>query len=169
MNSFFLHINTFQDPQATTLELGSIMEPEPIAFTFDTLGWKVLFVILILLCLFGVWKLYLRYKHNQYRREAIAELQTLHGNTQLSEVAFITKSVFILKRTALQSYPRDQVASLKGESWLQFLNSQVSGMDFLKYKEAIANAVYKEALGNEESFNKDDFFNMSLKWIKRHA
>lgn len=157
-----------QNPENNQLELGEIMEPEPIPFTFDTLGWKILFILLAISCLYMLFRLYSKYKHNQYRRDAIAELETLIKDSQLSEVAFITKSVFVLKRTALQSYPREQVASLKGDSWLQFLDSQVSGVTFNKYKQEVLDAIYKETF-NSNNFNKNDFHQMSLKWIKHHA
>ena len=157
-----------QNPKTTSLELGNVMEPEPIAFTFDTLGWKVLLALFVILCVYGLYRLYLKYRHNQYRRDAIAELEHVMSDSQLSEVAFITKYVFVLKRTALQSYPREQVASLKGDSWLQFLDNKVSDVTFHKYKQEVLDAVYKETF-NSNNFNKNDFHQMSLKWIKHHA
>lgn len=157
-----------QNLEAASLELENIVEPEPIPFTFDTLGWKILFVLLTILCFYVLFRFYLKYKHNQYRRDAIAELNSLINDSQLSEVAFISKSVFVLKRTALQSYPRKQVASLKGDSWLRFLDSQVSGVTFNKYKQEVLDAIYRETF-NSNNFNKNDFHQMSLKWIKHHA
>jgi hypothetical protein len=168
LNYYPLHITFNQDPEAPSLELSNILEPEPIAFSFNTIGWKVLFVILSILIIYVLYQLYLNYKHNQYRRDAIAEMKALNQDRQLSELYFITKSVFILKQTALQTYQREKVASLQGDAWLAFLDKGISGGNFIKYKQDIANAVYRETFNNL-NFNKEEFFQMSLKWIKHHA
>ncbi|MCX7546648.1 DUF4381 domain-containing protein [Xanthomarina sp. F1114] len=168
MSFYLAHIALIQDPEVAPLELGNIMEPDPIAFSFNTIGWKVVFVILGVLILYGIYRLYLKYKHNQYRRDAVAEIKTLKQDPKLPEMLFITKCVFILKRTALQSYQREKVASLEGDAWLEFLDAEVRGSHFKTYKEDIANAVYKETFNNT-NFNKEAFFQMSLKWIKHHA
>ncbi|MGY0393383.1 DUF4381 domain-containing protein [Bizionia sp. KMM 8389] len=168
MRFYLPHITLMQDPEIAPLELGNIMEPDPIPFTFNTIGWKVLLGVSILILLYGLYRMYLKYKHNKYRRDAIAELESLNSNSQLPELAFISQTVFVLKRTALQSYNREKVASLQGDTWLAFLDSGLSGINFSKYKQDIFNAVYRETFDNP-NFNKDEFFKMSLKWIKNHA
>ncbi|MFL0354295.1 DUF4381 domain-containing protein [Xanthomarina sp. GH4-25] len=168
MSFYSIYIAFNQDPEVPPLELGNIMEPAPIPFSFDTTGWKVLFVVLVVLCVYLLYRLYLNFKHNQYRRDAVAEIVALNQDAKLPELEFITKSVFILKRTALQSYPRESVASLQGNDWIAFLDKTKRDVNFSKYKQDIANAVYCETFNNT-NFNKEEFFKMSLKWIKNHA
>ena len=50
--------------------MGGILEPEPLPFSFDTLGWKILgALILIGLCIILIRQIK-RYQKNTYRREA---------------------------------------------------------------------------------------------------
>ncbi len=164
-----LHTRIYQLAQENQLELGEILEAEPIPFTFDTLGWKIVFVFLLLIIAYVFYKLYLKYKSNQYRRDAVAEMEILKANQEISESSFITQSVVILKRIALLTYKREDVASLQGENWLRFLDGKVSNINFTKYTKEIENAVYQDISDPSSDFNKDEFFTMSIKWIKNHA
>lgn len=159
----------FQATQDNQLELGEIMEVEPIPFTFDTLGWKIIFVFIALVIAYALYKLYLRYQNNQYRRDAVIEIEHLNSNSELPESTFITQSVLVLKRIAMQTFSRQEVASLKGEAWLSFLDDKVSGVNFRKYTKEIEEAVYQDSFNPSTDYNKAEFYTMSIKWIKNHA
>jgi hypothetical protein len=77
--------------------------------------------------------------------------------------------MFLLKQTALQTYDRKQVASLKGENWLVFLDSKINQSFFIQHKDIIASVLYKNAFENSDAFEIKDFANSSIKWIKHHA
>jgi len=158
----------FQDSQLNELELGSILEPDPIPFSFDTLGWKIVFMVLVLLWLYTIYRLLIKYKHNKYKRDAIVEIKELIKNDH-PESKFITNVLLVLKRTALQSYSRLDVASLQGDDWLTFLDKKVSGINFIKYKNHISNAVYRDMFEPSTEFDKEEFSRMTIKWIKNHA
>jgi len=166
---FINHMMLLQDSQLNELELGAILEPDSIPFSFDTLGWKIVLVVLILLCIYVMYRLFVKYKNNQYKRDAIAEIEELIKNSEQPENIFIAKVLFVLKRTALQSYSRMEVASLQGNDWLSFLDKRASGVNFMQYKDDIANAIYRDTFDPETDFNKDEFSRMTLKWIKNHA
>ena len=169
MKICLLHTMLIKKFQENELELRSIIEPDPIAFTFDTLGWKIILALFILLSLFLAYKLLIKYKKNQYRRDAVKEIEAIITNNQYTENLRITKLLFILKRTALQTYNRTDVASLQGDTWLEFLDNKVTGVNFTKYKQTISDALYREFFDTNVDFNKTDFFQMTLKWIKHHA
>jgi len=166
---FIKHMILLQDSQLNELELGAILEPDPIPFSFDTLGWEIVFIALGLLCLYAIYRLYVRYKSNQYKRNAITEIKELIKNREQPENIFITKVLLVLKRTALQSFGRSEVASLQGDDWLSFLDKRASGVNFVRYKSDIMNAIYRDTFDPETGFNKDEFSQMTLKWIKNHA
>jgi hypothetical protein len=155
--------------QEENIKLSPIIDADPIPFTMDTLGWKVLFFIVFLTILFIAYKYYVNYKHNAYRREAIAEIQALINNETESSSAFISKIMFLIKQTALQTYDRKTVASLKGETWLTFLDKTLNQSFYINHQEIIASALYKNEFNNDNTFSKNDFANMSIKWIKNHA
>ena len=78
----------------------------------QTAGWYVLFALLALAAGFQLIKWIREWKRNRYRRAALRELP----HTRIEDLSAL------LKRTALAAWPREDVASLTGESWLQFLN-----------------------------------------------
>lgn len=164
-----LNISFFQAAQDNQLELGEILEVEPIPFTFDTLGWKIVAIALLLLLAHFIYKFYLKYKSNQYRREAVIEIESLNVDSELTESAFITQSILVLKRIAMQTFSRQEVASLNGEAWLSFLDKKVTGVNFRKYAKEIEEAVYKDKFNPSSNYNKTEFYTMSIKWIKNHA
>lgn len=151
------------------IKLSPIIDADPIPFTMDTLGWKVLFFIVFLTILFIAYKYYLKYKHNAYRRKAIAKIQALIKLETASNSVLISKIMFLIKQTALQTYNRKTVASLEGKPWLTFLDKTLNQSFYINHHEVIASAIYKNEFKKDISFNKNDFANMSIKWIKNHA
>ena len=155
--------------QDNTIELSPIIEATPVAFTFDAIGWKVLFFLLFLTMLFFIYKYHLHYKKKQYRRDAIKNINTLNSTKNISINELVSGIMFQLKQTALHTYNKQAVASLKGTNWLQFLDKKVKGSHFLKDQKTITDAVYKDTYNASNQFNPDHFVKMSLKWIKNHA
>ncbi|GGZ91717.1 DUF4381 domain-containing protein [Algibacter mikhailovii] len=155
--------------QDQNIELSPIITPDPIPFTMDTIGWKILFIVLACLILFIAYTYYKKYKQNAYRRTAISNIQKLMHSKENTISTNIVQIMFLLKQTALQTYSRKQVASLEGENWLNFLDSKLNQAVFIKYKTSIASAVYKGEYTNSDSFKMDEFASNSIKWIKHHA
>ena len=69
----------------------------------------------------------------------------------------------------MQTFSRQEVASLNGEAWLSFLDKKVTGVNFRKYAKEIEEAVYKDKFNPSSNYNKTEFYTMSIKWIKNHA
>lgn len=94
-----------------------LVEPNPpasISMVPQTAGWMVLVVLSALAAAYGLYR-YLDYrKRNAYRRQALSALQTTGADA--AEIAIV------LRRTALAAYPRESVAGLSGEAWLNFLD-----------------------------------------------
>nr|CDQ34054.1 hypothetical protein BN993_03508 [Virgibacillus halodenitrificans] len=102
-------------------QLSSVPEPIPVAWWPQTWGWLVLTIVVVALLSWLGWRHYRHWQANRYRREALAELHRRlangEGSIALAEV---------LRRTALAAFPREQVASLRGEAWGRFLNGSVA-------------------------------------------
>ena len=103
----------------------------PLAPGFYILGVCVCAVIL------GVGFLLIRHIINgRSKRQALRVLQTYHQdhlkqpNSQLS-AARISE---LLKRVALVYYPRERVASLQGDAWIDFLNQTAHNIDFTQVR-----------------------------------
>lgn len=155
--------------QTENIQLNPIIESAPVEFTMDTIGWKVLFFFLLVSVLYIIYKFYLRYKSNQYRREAVVKIMEISKLLDIESPSLITQIMFQIKQTALQTYGRKQVASLEGSQWLQFLEKRAKGISFSKYQESISNAIYKGEFDKKNDFNKEGFVKTSVQWIKKHA
>ena len=105
--------------------LEPVPEPERVAMVPQTSGWVVLGLAGGLGGVWGAVTLVRHYRSNAYRRAAVAELNALSRNGE--NPAHIA---VLLRRTALAAYPRDQVASLHGDSWLRFLDAHFPGDGF---------------------------------------
>jgi hypothetical protein len=93
--------------------LHDFYQPPPPSWMPQTIGWYIVFGLLALLAVWAAWRMLMRWRHNRYRREALRELE----HTEVSGIPVL------LKRVALAAWPREQVAPLSGESWLQFLET----------------------------------------------
>ena len=91
------------------------VEPEPVSWMPQTVGWIVLAVWLLVCSSLVAWSLFRSWQRNRYRREALAALDSIAPNGDGAAVAIL------LKRTALAAYPRRRVASLYGAAWAEFL------------------------------------------------
>lgn len=155
--------------QNQEIQLNPIIDADPVQFTLDTIGWKIVFVLVIFALVVLIYKYYLRYKKNEYRRAAVSKIKELSLDKKSSMSVIISKIMFELKQTALQSYDRKIVAALEGELWLQFLDKTLKKSTFSKHHEIIVNAIYKDEYKQDDSFNLTDFADMSINWIKKHA
>jgi len=89
--------------------------PEPISLAPQTAGWSVLGVFVLSALAYGLWRAWLHWRSNAYRRAALRELAS--AGEEPAQVATI------LRRTALAVYPRRKVAGLTGTDWFDFLRA----------------------------------------------
>jgi hypothetical protein len=152
-----------------TVELGALLEASPVPFSMDTMGWKILFVILLLLTLGLVYRYYKFYKKNAYRRTAVFNIKQIAKTHHNNDVSLISEIMFQLKQTALQTYNRTEVASLRGLEWLRFLDKKGKTTHFSKDEIIITQALYNNQLDAKSQFRSNVFVQSSIKWIKTHA
>jgi hypothetical protein len=103
-------------------EFVEVVSPAAISWWPQTVAWNVLGLLFAVLLLFRAYKALLSWYRNRYRREAQARLQQLA--IRLPEGLPVSDINRLLKLTALVPFPRQQVASLSGADWVNFLNRQ---------------------------------------------
>ena len=137
--------------------LQDFYQPAPPAWTPQTIGWYVLFAIAGLLILWMTVYGIRRWLGNRYRREALRELALLPPDQ------FST----LLKRTSLAAWPREKVASLSGEAWVNFLNESAGGKLFHR---APGNCIEEIALRRVVLSAQDEMElrKLAAEWIRRH-
>lgn len=144
------------------IHLPGMIEPWPPAP-----GWWLLALLaalaVIALC---VWLLG-RWRANRYRREALAELASLLNDWQEhgDNLAYLAALQRLLKRVALSSFPRENVASLTGEAWVQFLDQSTASHDFSMVEtEALIDGNYRQDL----EIDVATLQNIARLWIQKH-
>ena len=112
-----------EDP-ASLNRLHDIVVPAPVPWWPPAPGWYFVLAALALAVIYGAARALATSRANAYRRIALAELANLeaawNGNPQ-DQSPLATLPV-LLKRVALAAFPREQVASLSGTAWCEFLD-----------------------------------------------
>jgi len=105
------------------LQLRDIHLPAPPGWWPPAPGWWVLAALLLAL---AAWATMILYRQARLRRRrqrlyaAISELE--HRLHTTPEPVLLARISELLKRLALAQYPRDRVAALHGQAWLEFLD-----------------------------------------------
>ena len=159
------------DP-ASLQNLNDIVLPVTVGWWPLAPGWYFLIGLLLIALAWLSYRSLQRWNKNRYRREALTELQLLAGDTQNAEKrdSNLRQLPVLLKRTALSAYPRNQVASLSGDDWYGFLNSQVkepaftdptiSLLNHLAYSTGNLNAVDSQVI--------TALFEAIKHWLRHH-
>ncbi|MGD8808166.1 MAG: DUF4381 domain-containing protein [Gammaproteobacteria bacterium] len=124
--------------------LHDIVLPEPPSLLPQTSGWWVISAWLVAVVLIGVAQWIAWRRRNRYRREAIAELETIAARAASEPAASAAAIASLIKRTALVVYPRETVASLHGHRWAAFLCSSASDDPVVEAcADRLASAAYR--------------------------
>ena len=99
--------------------LNDIVVPPPAPWWPPAPGWYIAGAILALLLLWRIYIFWQASRRNRYRRAALKELSLIR--TQ-GDAAALRRLPLLLKRTALSAWPREEVASLSGQAWHEFLD-----------------------------------------------
>ncbi|GAB5439134.1 DUF4381 domain-containing protein [Falsiruegeria mediterranea] len=146
--------------QATSLtDLLNQLEPVPVPpavpMVPQTVGWLVLAAVLLILLVFAIWRWHKHRQATAHRRAALAALSLAEDDR-----AAIAE---ILRRTALVSFPRAQVAGLIGSDWAAFLDQSYGGKGFASTTgQALLSAPYTGSAPDAQATT------LARDWIKRH-
>lgn len=121
-----------------SLPLRDIHLPLPVGIWPLATGWWFLIAALIAVIAI-VLLLIQRHRRPTALKQALAEVDRLFGTSQISNVQRNQEISLILKKLAVTTYPREDVAGLSGQEWIKWVRSQLEGgtlsaqlMDFLK-------------------------------------
>ncbi|BFM19975.1 DUF4381 domain-containing protein [Gilvimarinus japonicus] len=134
------------------------MEPlvaaSPVAKIPEGPGWWVLLALILGIVAIAIgWKFYRRYQ-NRYRYYAITEINSLPEDFSPWQVSAI------LKRCALTEFPRQQVASLTGSHWTEFLNRHYpSGPDLPDFNQL------QKGNPEKEGFDRLQLKQQAIDWL----
>jgi hypothetical protein len=131
-------------------------------------GWYVLLSIATLALVFLGWRSWKSWRRNEYRRQALEELQRIRQDPQARSLAALPA---LLKRVALHAWPRPVVAPLSGPDWHAFLDRTSGQTAFASGAgEALDRLSY--GTGEEQRLSPADentLLRASEFWIRKHA
>ncbi len=145
-------------------QLKDIHLPNPIGFWPPALGWWILFGTLPFL-VFVVYYLKKPYQAYLLKKQLMQQLNQLEQTYQKkgSAIDSMQKLANLLKRAALMSYPREQVASLHGVDWVNFLQTSVPNYDTSKVMLIMQKSLYQPEINQDIS----EVFIFARFWLKK--
>ncbi|MCX7115669.1 MAG: DUF4381 domain-containing protein [Gammaproteobacteria bacterium] len=138
------------DPLAS---LKDIHLPSPIKAWPPAPGWMVLACVLLTCLLYIAYRVRRYHRETRPKREALRLLERYHqdyvNDGQLAETCTLINA--LLKRVALLYYPREQVAELHGQAWIEFLNQTGKKIDFSPVAFYLTVALYQRTMTSMSS------------------
>ncbi len=144
------------------IDFGELQEPQPVKFSFETVGWKITAALLLIALLTGLFIWIKKRNKNKYRREALKNIERLPVEQQSIELWLIT-----LKKMAITIFGRERVAPLHGLEWLSFLEKTGKDVELIKYNKPIMASIYKNQLPDNNT--QKAIIQNAKQWIKTHA
>ncbi len=149
-------------------QLRDIHLPPTVSWWPPAPGWWMLLALLLLLIIAAL--VMHRHHHNsRWRNEALREVTHIRNSAaagELSDSEVAERLSNLLRQVALSRFPRSSVASLVGEAWLSFLDTQGdAGGDFVAGPgRLLLDAPYRR----ESQFDTTLLIDLCERWISHH-
>jgi hypothetical protein len=138
---------------------------EPVSWWPQTSGWAVLAALVLAGLVWAGHKLWCRYERNAYRRQGLASLEAM-----ASDIGAPRDLPFLLRKSALQAASRHDVAGLRGDDWIGWLNASAGRTRFRPEDgEMLARLTY--AGQSDEMFDAaavEHLIAASKDWMRSH-
>lgn len=137
--------------------------PESTSWVPNAPGWYLVAGIILCYALYRTYLAYRQYQANAYRRLALQELEQLQNRTDRLELL-----PQLLRKTALNAYPRHQVSPLLGAQWEQWLDKQCQDSQFsTQYIGLLASLSYSPNTTIDPQ-QSQGLYAQTAHWIKHH-
>jgi hypothetical protein len=168
----FALLPTAQSAAPTSLErLHDIIMPDPVSWWPPAPGWIVVMLFATLVGFGLLIRWFVHWQRNAYRREALkilSEIEVQIGDPKKQSGA-LTDINSLLKRTSLTVWPREQVASLTGKEWLEFLDRSASMAEFSSEVGAVLGAgSFSVDSGSVDKERAAALIRICQQWLLRH-
>jgi len=148
--------------EASLDRLHDIIVPEPVGLFPLAPGWIVLILLFLTLLFHFGWQKYLLYRKEQYRREALDELQALKEPGREHTLALLS----LAKRTGISAYGRERVAALSDDAWWDFMQSESRAEVPDTLRETLVQFLYSDKELDPKTYHT--LFSVVETWIKTH-
>lgn len=151
--------------------IDEVILPTATSWWPSTIGWQLIAFFISVFTIRYVYQKGQGWWHDRYRREALSKIDELQNDSSVDTLTIVEQLPFYLKATALQAYPRGQVAQLSGLDWIEFLNEKYGSIHFTdNVSEQLIRVSYRPKSQWQLS-EKDGLIliDMTKLWIKRHV
>ena len=156
-------------------QLHDIVEPAAPAFWPPAPAWYWVGAVVLVLVVMAMVCLWRRWQANAYRRQALEELAALRDGSQSIAPPHerISALASLLRRVALHGAAREQVASLSGSAWIEYLNAQSKTSPSEAVATLLSRGPYANFAATDEGATNhrrdlDAAFAFVAEWIKQH-
>ncbi len=161
--------NPVADPRAELLaKMHDVITPTPIGLWPPAIGWWILFLLIVSICITVAYLLVTFIQKRKYRKLALKEISFIASNANLSEQEKILRALHILKRVFFTAYPNSRATSagIHGAQLIKLLNACAGKTIF---DEQIENGI-ESTLYAPTSHTLDalTFLALSKRWIRQH-
>ncbi|UCC99545.1 MAG: DUF4381 domain-containing protein [Phycisphaerales bacterium] len=163
--------NNFGNPKVQGIR--EIVLPDPVSYAPQTVGWWILLGVVGLLLAWWVYRRYIQWCGNRYRRQALMELTMIEEQLSRESEPFSAMAAVsaLVKRTAIEAFGRSNVAELSGHLWLEFLDQTGSTHEFTQ---GAGRLLPEFAYARQETLNEmsketiDQVLALVKDWIDQH-
>ncbi|GAA4652436.1 DUF4381 domain-containing protein [Kistimonas scapharcae] len=145
--------------------------PDPVTWWPPAPGWWLAALIVLAGVGISAFLLYRHYARNRYRRAALQESQNIAAALENGEDshAFVSDLNRLLKRVALSAWPRDTVAALHGNAWLDFLDKTSRSNDFTTGPgQVFGDERFAPGVHTLNQTEIDQLQRLVERWIRKH-
>ncbi|WP_419419667.1 DUF4381 domain-containing protein [Legionella sp. D16C41] len=149
-------------------KLHDIHLPNPIGWWPLAPGWYILIGLIIIIVSLLITIAYRYYKYGRAKRQAYQLLAKYEQDyLQNSDTSTTCAKVSeLLRRVALAYFPRQEVASLQGEAWINFLNNSSKDINFNAVRQYLLEMPYQN---QSQKANLKPLFTRAYAWIKQRG
>ncbi len=160
-------------PASALEKLHEMLLPVPPSWMPQTVGWYLAFALALIAGGRWAFRRLQRYRSNQYRRSAVAELALIEQELKRPECWSNAASRIptLLKRTALSAFPREEVASLSGARWLAFLDKTMGEKAFSEGEGRVLTELAYASLSQHAHLpdaSIEGLLRLARRWIVMH-
>lgn len=129
-------------------------------------GWWLLLGLIVLIFIIFLIILHFRKKRNSYKDSIVNDFRRTIEETQQNKPKEALQNISVyLKRVALQKFPNQEIKTLHGEQWLEFLDSKMKKQNFKNTKANMLVNSYRAIELDRQTLN--EILTVAEQWLRR--
>ncbi|AJI57077.1 hypothetical protein LA02_238 [Francisella philomiragia] len=129
-------------------------------------GWWLLLGLIVLTFIIFLIILHFRKKRNSYKDSIVNDFRKTIEETQQNKPKEALQNISVyLKRVALQKFPNQEIKTLHGEQWLEFLDSKMKKQNFKNTKANMLANSYRAIELDRQTLN--EILTVAEQWLRR--